>query len=69
MGTLTAAGVRVLLVGVPVAHLDLLEKLQVIPAVVPGSDVFSDFETLKKALPGTMAGVAGARSDAARASG
>ena len=48
---LNAAGVRVLVVGVSVAHLDLLEKLQVIPAVVPESDVFSDFDALKKALP------------------
>jgi sulfate permease, SulP family len=37
-----------------VAHRDLLEKLQVIPAVVPESDVFSDFDALKKALPGIM---------------
>jgi hypothetical protein len=36
-------GVRVLLVGVPVAHLDLLKKLHVIPAVIPESDVFADF--------------------------
>ena len=48
---LNAAGVRVLVVGVSVAHLDLLEKLQVIPALVPESDVFSDFDALKKALP------------------
>lgn len=47
---LNAAGVRVLVVGVSVAHLDLLEKLQVIPAVVPKSDVFSDFDGLKKAI-------------------
>jgi SulP family sulfate permease len=47
---LNAAGVRVLVVGVSVAHLDLLEKLQVIPAVVPESDVFSDFDALKKVL-------------------
>jgi SulP family sulfate permease len=47
---LIAAGVRVLVVGVSVAHRDLLETLQVIPAVVPESDVFSDFDALKKAL-------------------
>ena len=56
---LNAAGVRVLVVGVSVAHLDLLEKLQVIPAVVPESDVFSDFDALKKALPGMHRGDAG----------
>ena len=51
---LNAAGVRVLVVGISVAHLDLLEKLQVIPAVVPESDVFSDFDALKKALDGRI---------------
>ena len=51
---LNGAGVRVLVVGVSVTHLDLLEKLQVIPAVVPKSDVFSDFDGLKKALGGSI---------------
>ncbi|HKP03756.1 MAG TPA: SulP family inorganic anion transporter [Chthoniobacterales bacterium] len=50
-----AAGVRVLVVGIPVTHRDLLEKLQVIPAVVPESDVFDDFDALKKALPRSIA--------------
>jgi hypothetical protein len=48
---LNAAGVRVLVVGVSVTQRDLLEKLQVIPAVVPESDMFSDFDDLKRALP------------------
>jgi sulfate permease, SulP family len=60
---LNAAGVRVLVVGLSVAHLDLLEKLQVIPAVVPESDVFSDFDALKKALGGRI-GEMRAKSDA-----
>ena len=60
---LNAAGVRVLVVGVSVAHLDLLEKLQVIPAVIPESDVFSDFDALKKALAGSI-GEMQAKSDA-----
>ena len=47
---LNAAGVRVLVVGLSVANLDLLKKLQVIPAVVPESDIFSDFDALKNAL-------------------
>jgi SulP family sulfate permease len=59
---LNAAGVRVLVVGVSVAHLDLLEKLQVIPAVVPESDVFSDFAALKRALDGSI-GEMQAKSD------
>ena len=61
---LNAAGVRVLVVGVSVAHLDLLEKLQVIPAVVPESDVFSDFDALKKALAGSIREIQ-AKSDGA----
>jgi sulfate permease, SulP family len=60
---LIAAGVRVLVVGVSVAHRDLLENLQVIPAVVPESDVFSDFDALKKALHGSI-GEMQAKSDA-----
>ena len=51
---LNAAGVRVLVLGVSVAHRDLLERLQVIPAVVRESDIFSDFDALKKALPGVI---------------
>ena len=67
LGRLTAAGVRVLLVGLPMAQLDLLEKLQVIPVVVAKSDVFSDFDALRMELPGRM-GELGARSNAASAS-
>jgi SulP family sulfate permease len=54
LARLNAARVRVLVVGLSVAHLDLLKKLQVIPAVVPESDVFSDFGALKKALEGSI---------------
>ena len=57
------AGVHVLLVGVSVAHLDLLEKLHVIPAVIPQSVVFADFDALKKALEGSI-GEIQAKSDA-----
>src|SRR3984893_2246768 len=57
------AGVRVLVVGVSVAHLDLLEKLHVIPAVIPQSVVFGDFDALKKALEGSI-GEMQAKSDA-----
>jgi SulP family sulfate permease len=51
---LIAARVRVLVVGVSIAQIDLLEKLLVIPTVVPQSDVFSNFDSLKKALPGII---------------
>jgi len=59
---LRGAGVRVLVVGVSIAHRDLLEKLQVIPAVLPETDVFSDFDALKKAL-GSRIGEMQATSD------
>jgi len=64
LSRLNAAGVRVLVVGISVAHLDLLEKLQVIPAVIPESDIFSDFDALKKALDGRI-GEMQAKLDAA----
>ena len=51
---LDAAGVRVLVVGLSVANLDLLKKLQVIPAVISESDVFTEFHSLKKALDGSI---------------
>jgi SulP family sulfate permease len=51
---LNAAGVRVLVVGISLLHRDLLENLQVIPAVVPESDVFSDFDALKSTLEGSI---------------
>lgn len=54
---LIAAQVRVLVVGVSVAHRDLLEKLQVIPAVIPDHDVFVDFSALRASLPGIVRGL------------
>jgi SulP family sulfate permease len=54
LSRLSGAGVRVLLVGLSVPQVDLLERLQLIPAVVPKSDVFPDFEALKKVLPGKI---------------
>jgi SulP family sulfate permease len=56
---LIAAGVRVLVVGVSVTHRDLLEKLQVIPAVVPAADVFDDFDALKNALLASIGSMQG----------
>jgi SulP family sulfate permease len=54
LGRLSEAGVRVLLVGLPVPQVDLLERLQLIPAVVPRSDVFEDFTALRAALPARL---------------
>jgi SulP family sulfate permease len=56
---LTGAGLRVLVVGIPTAHLDLLRRLQVVPHVLPEQDVFEDFERLKAALPSILDKVQG----------
>lgn len=51
---LKAAGLRILIVGLPVAERDLLEALRVIPDIVPDKDLFDDFASLKIALPGIV---------------
>lgn len=48
---LKSAGLRVLIVGLPVAQRDILEALQLIPDAVPEDDLFPDFLSLKAALP------------------
>lgn len=52
---LKAAGQRVLLVGLPVASLDILRTLHLVPDVIPEKDVFDDFRSLKDALPRILA--------------
>jgi hypothetical protein len=54
---------RILIVGLPVAQLDILEALQVIPEVVPEEDLFADFLSLKTALPRVLAEIEAARQD------
>jgi len=48
---MTASGLRVLVVGISVAHLDLLRTFQVVPHVVREQDVFRNFGDLKMTLP------------------
>jgi SulP family sulfate permease len=48
---LKAAGVRILVVGLPLAQLDILEAIRVVPDLVLRQDVFADFAELKAALP------------------
>lgn len=48
---LKSAGLRILIVGLPVAQRDILKALHVIPEVVPEGDMFPDFLSLKTALP------------------
>jgi SulP family sulfate permease len=57
---LASSGVRVVLVGLPVAPRDILEAIHVIPDLVATHDLFADFPKLKAALPNLLA-EAGAR--------
>jgi SulP family sulfate permease len=52
---LKSAGLRILIVGLPVAQRDILEGLHLIPEVVSEHDVFPDFLSLKTALPRVLA--------------
>jgi SulP family sulfate permease len=52
---LKAAGQRILIVGLPVAQLDILKTLHLVPDVVPEKDLFDDFRSLKAALPRILA--------------
>jgi SulP family sulfate permease len=61
---LTSSGVRVVLVGLPVAQRDILEAIHVIPDLVSTNDLFADFPKLKAALPNLLAQI-GAREKGA----
>lgn len=52
---LKSSGMRILLVGLPVAPRDILEAIHVIPDLVPTKDLFEDFAELKSALPQVLA--------------
>jgi SulP family sulfate permease len=58
---LKAAGLRILIVGLPVAQRDLLAALHLVPDVVPEKDLFDDFLSLKDALPRVLAEIAAIR--------
>lgn len=52
---LKAAGQRVLIVGLPIAQRALLETLHLVPDVVPETDLYTDFASLKANLPRILA--------------
>ena len=52
---LKAAGQRILIVGLPVAQLDILKTLRLVPDVVQEKDLFDDFLSLKDAMPRILA--------------
>ena len=60
-----SSGMRILLVGLPVAPRDLLEAVHVIPELVSTQDSFADFAELKAALPKVLAQI-GATGQPAR---
>jgi SulP family sulfate permease len=51
---LKKTGLRVLIVGITVAHLDILRTFQVVPHVVAEEDIFGDFAELKRELPAIL---------------
>jgi SulP family sulfate permease len=61
----TKAGLRVLIVGITVAHLDILRRFQVVPNVVGEQDIFHDFDELKRELPAIFGQLVSKRSSAA----
>ena len=48
---LKSSGMRIVLVGLPVAQRDILESIHVIPDLVSTEDLFANFAALKAALP------------------
>ena len=61
LADLKAVGLRILIVGLPVAQRDILEALHLIPDVVPEKDLFDDFPSLKNALPRVLAEIGAMR--------
>jgi sulfate permease, SulP family len=61
---LKASGMRILLVGVPVAPRDILEAIHVIPDLVSTKDLFEDFAELKAALPKLLAEIGALKQEA-----
>ena len=51
---LKESGLRVLIVGISIAHLDILRKFRVVPDVVPNEDIFENFSSLKLQLPAIL---------------
>src|SRR6202047_3269211 len=60
---LTSLGLRVVLVGLPVAERDILEAIHVIPELVSTKDLFANFAELKAALPTVLAEIGATKHD------
>jgi SulP family sulfate permease len=51
---LKRSGLQVVVVGITLAHLDILRTFQVVPHVVAEEDIFKDFTALKRELPAIL---------------
>jgi sulfate permease, SulP family len=60
---LTSSGMRVVLVGLPVAERDILEAIHVIPELVSTKDLFANFSELKAVLPTVLAEIGATKHD------
>jgi SulP family sulfate permease len=60
---LTSSGMRVVLVGLPVAERDILEAIHVIPELVSTKDLFANFAELKAVLPTVLAEIGATKHD------
>lgn len=60
---LASSGMRVVLVGLPVAERDILEAIHVIPELVSTKDLFANFAELKAALPTVLAEIGATKHD------
>jgi SulP family sulfate permease len=60
---LTSSGMRVVLVGLPLAERDILEAIHVIPELVSTKDLFANFPELKAVLPTVLAEIGATKHD------
>jgi SulP family sulfate permease len=60
---LKSEGMRIVVVGLPVAPRDILEAICVIPELVSWEDLFADFAELKAALPKMLAEIGATEQD------
>jgi SulP family sulfate permease len=61
---LKSSGMRIVLVGLPVAQRDILEAIHVIPDLVSTEDLFANFAKLKAALPKMLTEIGAAEQGA-----
>jgi SulP family sulfate permease len=60
---LKSSGMRIVVVGLPVAPRDILEAIHVIPDLVSTEDLFANFAELKAVLPKMLAEIEATNQD------